>query len=138
MNAKKICYPAIFHPEEEGYSVSVPDFEKVNYGCYTEGDTFEEACQMAFDAIGICVNDLIERNIELPEPSKPESIEKEDNDFVVPVVFELEKYRRKNKNRVIKKTLTIPEWLNELAEANNVNFSEVLRNALAAKLDVSL
>ena len=37
---KKIrYYPAVFHPEAEGYSVSIPDIE----GCFTQGDTLEEA-----------------------------------------------------------------------------------------------
>ena len=49
MNA--IFYPAIFHPEETGYSVEIPDIE----GCFTQGDTMDEAVRMAQDAIGLCV-----------------------------------------------------------------------------------
>lgn len=48
MNA--IFYPAIFHPEETGYSVEIPDIE----GCFTQGDTMDEAVRMAQDAIGLC------------------------------------------------------------------------------------
>ena len=135
---KKICYPCIFHPEEIGYSVSVPDFDKVNYGCFTQGDTFEEACDMAFDAIGLCIEDILDSKMDLPIPTKPEELEKADGDFVVPVVFDMEKYQKTCKTKMVKKTLTIPEWLNALAEEQGVNFSKVLRNALANQLDVSL
>ena len=45
----KLFYPAVFHPEDTGYSVSVPDLD----GCFMEGDTLEEAYEMAFDAIGL-------------------------------------------------------------------------------------
>ena len=45
MNA--VFYPAVFHPEATGYSVTVPDIE----GCFTQGDTMDEALRMAQDAI---------------------------------------------------------------------------------------
>ena len=51
MNA--IFYPAIFHPEETGYSVEIPDIE----GCFTQGDTMDEAVRMAQDAIGLMLED---------------------------------------------------------------------------------
>ena len=47
----KVFYPAVFHPEEVGFSVSVPDID----GCFSEGDTMEEAMEMTFDAIGLCL-----------------------------------------------------------------------------------
>lgn len=134
----KLCYPAIFHPEETGYSVIVPDFEKVGYGCFTEGDSFEESCEMAFEAIGICIEDLVENEKEFPIASKPEDIQKDGKDFVVPIVFDMEKYVKENKTRMIKKTLTIPEWLNDIAEKENINFSLVLRNALVNQLGISM
>ena len=51
---KKIYYPAVFHPEEIGYSVTVPDIP----GCFTQGDTLQEAVEMASDAIGLCFSDV--------------------------------------------------------------------------------
>ena len=50
----QIFYPAIFHPEDVGYSVFVPDID----GCFSQGDTLEEAYDMAFDAVGLCLADL--------------------------------------------------------------------------------
>ena len=134
----KICYPAVFHPEETGYSVVVPDFKKVNYGCFTEGETFAEACDMAMDAIGICLEDLSARGIEVPEPSRPEDLPREDKDFIVPISFSVAKYYQNDKSKSVKKTLTIPEWLNDLAEKENINFSNTLKKALAAQLGISI
>lgn len=86
----KVCYPAIFHPEEVGYSVMVPDFDQVNIGCVTQGDTFEEACSMAFDAIKLCIETLINEGKALPVASKLEGIEKRAGDFVVPITVDNE------------------------------------------------
>lgn len=138
MVTNRICFPAIFHPEEVGYSVSVPDFDKAGYGCFTEGDTFEQAYDMAFEAIGICLEDIIANGEKVPEATKPELLEKEAGDFVVPVMFEMNEYEKRSKPKLVKKTLTIPEWLNELAEKQNVNFSNVLKNALADQLNIGL
>lgn len=138
MKQLSICYPAIFHPEAPGYSVSVPDLEKAGYGCYTQGDTFEEACSMAFDAVGLCLEDIFDQAIEIPSPSKPEDIQKDGQDFVVPILFDMAKYAQKNRTQSVKKTLSIPAWLNDLAEENHINFSKVLKSALARELGVSL
>lgn len=138
MKQLNVCYPAIFHPEEVGYSVSVPDLEAAGYGCYTEGDTFEEACSMAFDAVGLCLEDLLDRALEIPPASKPEDIQKDPQDFVVPILFDMVKYAQQNRTQSVKKTLSIPAWLNDLAEENHINFSKVLKTALARELGVTL
>lgn len=126
----KLFYPAIFHPEEIGYSVFVPDID----GCYTQGDTLEDAYDMAFDAVGLCLEDLASRNEPYPEPSKPEAIQPDNGDCVVLIKFDPVAYQRKHDTRAVKKTLTIPSWLNTLAEENNVNFSKVLQRALMNQL----
>lgn len=127
---KKIYYPAVFHPEEEGgFSVSVPDIE----GCFTQGETIAEAVEMAQDAIGLMLEDCS----VWPEASSPAGIACEPGEFVVMVQFDALAYRRKHDNRAVKKTLTIPSWLNELAIENNINFSGVLQDALKEKLGLA-
>ena len=39
-------------------------------------------------------------------------------------------------SRAVKKTLSIPEWLNEAAIAMDINFSQVLQEALLAKIQM--
>lgn len=125
----KIYYPAVFHPEEIGYSVSVPDVE----GCFSEGDTLEEAFEMITDAIGLC---LEECNGDFPHSSKPNEIKTEGEDFVSLIAFDQLAYRKKHDTRSVKKTLTIPSWLNTVAEDNHINFSGVLQDALKAQLNI--
>ena len=87
MNA--IFYPAIFHPEETGYSVEIPDIE----GCFTQGDTMDEAVRMAQDAIGLMLEDCK----VCPEPSVPSALHVDPEDFVVMVPFDMEEYEKRYK-----------------------------------------
>lgn len=125
---KNIFYPAVFHPEDVGYSVTIPDIE----GCFTQGDTMDEAVEMAQDAIGLMLEDVK----DYPVPSDPSTIQTEKKDFVAMVPFNWMDYKRRNDNKAVKKTLTIPSWLNEAAEAAHINFSGVLQDALVVKLNI--
>lgn len=89
----KISYPVLFTPEESGgYSVYVPDMNQIQIGCYTCGDTFEEAYEMVLDAIGLALEDIPFE--KYPVPSAPNQIEKEDSDIIVMVEFDLDKYMK--------------------------------------------
>lgn len=129
----KLFYPAVFHPEETGYSVSVPDLD----GCFTEGgDTLEEAYNMAFDAIGLCITDILNNKQKVPAASVPKKISRDSDDFVVLVEFDMTAYLKKHDSKAVKKTLTIPSWLNEAAEEKHINFSAVLQDGLKKQLNV--
>lgn len=127
---KKMFYPAVFHRAEEGgYWITFPDIPE----CITEGDNMEEAYNMAVDALGLALTDRIKEKQDLPKASEVDDI-KEDGTVVV-VQFDLEEYNRKHNNRAVKKTLSIPEWLNEEALAMNINFSQVLQEALLERIN---
>lgn len=128
---KNYFYPAIFTKEENGYSVRFPDFP----GCFTEGDTLEEAYKMATCAIGLYAQNE-DGEFEFPEASEPNSVELEEDEFSVLVEFDVLEYLKNTSEKAVKKTLTIPSWLNSLAEQNNVNFSKVLQTALREHLGV--
>lgn len=130
MSMKKLFYPVVFHKEDDGYSVYVPDLD----GCNTQGDTLEQAYEMAFDAIGLYISDLIAENKSIPAASAPNEIQKGQDDFVVLMDFDFEKYSEKYDSRSVKKTLTIPAWLNTMSEQRGVNFSAVLQEALKENL----
>lgn len=125
---KNIYYPAIFHPEDIGYSVSIPDID----GCVTQGDTLDEAVEMAQAAIGLMLEDIQ----DIPAPSSAAHIQTAGEDFVVVIPFDREDYQRKHNNRAVKKTLSLPQWLNEEAEAAHINFSGLLQEALKARLNI--
>ena len=92
---------------------------------------------MAFDAIGLFVEDLLENKKELPQPSSPKKLGCDPDDFVVLVEFDREAYNRKHNSKAVKKTLTIPSWLNEAAEERHINFSSVLQEALKQQLNIA-
>lgn len=127
----KLFYPAVFHEAEEGgYWLTFPDFP----GVFSQGETMEEAYEMAIDALGLCIFDTEKEKISLPVPTKPTEMKLESKTAVVIIEFDIDAYRRKHNSKAVKKTLTIPEWLNEEAMALGINFSQVLQEALLQKL----
>lgn len=123
---KKLFYPAIFHKAEEGgFWVSFPDIPE----CLTEGDDMEQAYEMAVEALGLAITDKIENKEKIPQAAELDKITVEDGVLVI-VEFDLQEYRKKHNSKAVKKTLTIPEWLNEEAIELGVNFSQVLQEGL--------
>lgn len=131
---EKRIYPAVFHPEEVGgYSVDFPDL----LGCVTEGDTLEEAIRMATDALGIYLYSLKEDGEEAPKASDPADIKVSGRDFVSLITYDEVAYVKRTDNHSVKKTLTIPAWMDTLARENNLNFSNVLQNAIRRELNLA-
>ncbi len=127
----KLFYPAIFHKADEGgFWVSFPDIPE----CLTEGDSMEQAYKMAVDALGLCITDRINNREEIPTASFPDKISVNDG-FLMVIEFDLQAYKKRTNSKAVKKTLSIPEWLNEEATAIGVNFSQVLQEALIAKIE---
>lgn len=126
----KKFFPVIFTKEEVGFSTSAVDLE----GCFSEGDTFEEAYQNTKDAIGLFLEDTAEPELTNISGIIP-ALEK--GQFVCVVEFDEKEYLKKNRSKSVKKTLTIPEWLNDEAEKQHVNFSGILQEALIDKLNIS-
>lgn len=128
----KLVYPAKFYYEEKGYSVEVPDL----LGCVTQGDNLEQTMEMAQDAALGWILTAIEENEEIPTPSQIETIKIDEKEgFKTLLLLDIDKYTEKYGTKTsIKKTLTIPEWLNKRAEKIGINFSQVLQEALLNKI----
>ncbi|MBQ7679065.1 MAG: type II toxin-antitoxin system HicB family antitoxin [Butyrivibrio sp.] len=124
-------YPAIFTKDENGrYAVLFKDLE----GCYTCGDTLEEAILMAEDVLAFTLYSYEKNKKEIPKPSTV--FEVKENEFINQIRCDTDEYHKRNSNRAVKKTLSIPEWLNEKAVAAGMNFSQVLQEALKEKLEI--
>lgn len=129
----KLFYPAIFHKAEEGgFWVTFPDIPE----CMTQGDDMNQAYEMAFEALGLAITSKVEEGEEIPTASQPDEIDSSDG-FLVVVEFDMYEYQRKHNSKAVKKTLSIPEWLNEEAMRKGINFSQVLQEALVVKLGIS-
>lgn len=129
MNGKLTVFPAIFTYDDKYYNVDFIDL----IGCSTFGNSIQEAYKMAQEAMGLFLDNLI----NYPKPTlKISEIKLKENQFVSFVSIDMEDYRKKFNNKSIKKTLTIPAWLNYLAEKENINFSQILQEAIKEKLNI--
>ena len=120
-------YPAIFHKENNSYWVEFPDLE----GCQTYGDTLNETMEYAQEALSAYLLTLLEQNLPLAQPSDISSLSYGSDSFITLVTCDINQYKD---TKAVKKTLTIPAWLNERALAMNINFSQVLQEALLTKI----
>ena len=127
----KMFYPAIFHREGDGFWVTFPDFPE----CFTEGDNMELAYEMAVEALGLAIMSRKTEGQEIPIASQPDTIIIKEGILVV-VEFDMLEYCKKHNSRAVKKTLSIPEWLNEEAMAMGVNFSQVLQDIQVLPLEL--
>jgi hypothetical protein len=105
-------------------------------GCYTSGDDIADAIYMAQDVLNLTLYDLEQDKKPIPDASKPHDIKTTGGQFTSVVVVDTETYRRFYENKAVKKTLTIPMWLNERAERANINFSGILQDALKVHLHI--
>lgn len=124
------AYPAIFHREEDGYSVTFPDLP----GCISEGDNMPDAITQAQEALGGYLFSLQERGLAIPPASRIQDVPIDDDDFPSMIAADTLAFAPRMKS--VKKTLTIPQWLNDQAENHNVNFSQVLQKALIEHLSL--
>ena len=130
----KYVYPAVFRPEETGgFCVFFPDIE-----CgATQGESIPECIDMAQDFLCLALYDMEENKKQIPIATEIKGIQTEEHDIVTLISVDTEYYRRFYSNKLVKKTLNIPMWLNEQAEQANVNFSALLQSALKAHLHIN-
>jgi len=137
-------YPACFFYENDSYSVVFPDLNWLA----TQGDTFQEAMEMAVDCLAGYLHTCKMDGDDIPKPSKisdidPEAVAKEIDPespmceaFVNMVSVDVDSYAKEHFEKSVKKTLTIPVWLNTAALEQNINFSQTLQEALKEKLNI--
>lgn len=122
-------FPAVFFKEDDnGYNVRFPDID----GAFTCGNDFEEAMLMAKDCLELNL-DTVDK---IPNISDLKDIKLEENEYIVMIQADMLSFKKKYDNKSIKKTLTIPKWLNELGTKKKINFSQVLQKALKNELNI--
>lgn len=135
----KYTYPAIFtiEPDGSGVSVTFPDLPHV----YTGGKDIQNALLMADDILPLMLCEYEDSKTEFAKPSSMKdvnaSIKDDDNSFATLIFADTLEYRKQTSNKAVKKTLSIPAWMDTIAKQNNVNFSQVLQDALTEKLHLA-
>jgi len=126
MKKDTYCYIAAVSFEDDGISINFPDLA----GCFSCVDNENEIHKVAKEVLGLHLWSMENDNEKIPEPTKIKDIMLENNETAMLVEVFMPPVRDRINNRVVKKTLTIPQWLNTEAERQGVNFSMVLQNGL--------
>ncbi|MDR3318216.1 MAG: type II toxin-antitoxin system HicB family antitoxin [Clostridiales bacterium] len=128
----KYVYPAIFTREDNVIYVNFPDIEN----CFTDGHDLSQALENAQDVLSLTLCGIEDDGIAIPQPTAIESIVVNDNQFVNFIQADTVDYRRFYRACSVRKSLTIPTWLNQKAEQSGINFSQLLQEALKKQLNV--
>ncbi len=129
--SKKLIYPAVFLQDDDGITITFPDLP----GCISCAATFEEAYDMAKEAMELYLEDYLKDLFaSAPKPSQLQNIKTKENECIALIELDIDEYLKAFDNRAVKKTLTIPYWLNDLATKKNLNFSQILQDALKERL----
>ncbi|MEN6372227.1 MAG: type II toxin-antitoxin system HicB family antitoxin, partial [Armatimonadota bacterium] len=125
--------PAVFQYEPEGITITFPDFP----GCISEADSDEEAVKNAQDALASRLFADEEDRTPIPEPMKLVDIPLQSNERAVLIEVYMPIVRAQLKPKYVKRTVTLPEWLNIAAEKYGFNFSRVLQEALKDRMNMN-
>lgn len=128
---EKYIYPAIFDFSEKEISIEFPDLE----GAYSCGNTFETALENAKECLEAYLNCLEETGEDIPIPNSIKNYELKNNQQFILIQADMISFKKKYDRKTIKKTLTIPKWLNDLAVEKKINFSKLLRKSLEIELE---
>jgi len=126
-------YPCVFIYKDTKISIYFPDLD----GCISSGENESDAFINAKDVLCLHLFGMEQDGDEIPEPSELRSLKLQDNYTAALIEVFMPPFRAKQANKYIKKTLTIPAWLNIEAEQAGVNFSQILQNGLKEYLHIT-
>ena len=126
-------FPAFFHISNDGISITFPDLP----GCIPCASTMEEAFKNAKEALQLHLFGMEEDEESIPEPSSISSLTPSVGQVLAIIDAWMPPFREKMLNKSMNKTVTIPRWLNSLAEKEKVNYSHLLQDALKIYLGVN-
>ena len=133
MNKKDLAiYPAIFEYAEDGITITFQDLP----GCISCAGSQEEAIYMAKDVLGVFITACESLGYTIPVASKGTDIKAEPGQSVFMIDVWLPIYREEKRSGSVKKNVTIPVWLNSLAEKQKLNFSQILQAGIKASLGI--
>ncbi len=120
-------------PDGSGYFARIPDVS----GCITTGNSIPDTMDNIRDALALTLCGLEDLGKQLPNPSNPEAIQHDDDSFLALIDIDIEKYRKETDMRSVRKNVSMPAWLSNMADARGINCSQVLQDALKLKLGIT-
>ena len=126
MYPNNYAFPAFFYYDEDGISIEFPDLP----GCLPCAQTSEEAFRNAKEALGLHLFGMEQDGDTIPSPTPVKELRPDDGAAIAMVEVFMPSVRDRINKKTVKKTLTLPAWLNREAEAANVNFSLILQESL--------
>lgn len=129
----RYIFPAVIKLSEDAYEVSFPDIDN----CFTFGEDLEDTLDSARDVLELCLYDMEQDSVTIPDPSGFQDVKLDINESIAWINVWMIPVRDKMENRSIKKTLTIPKWINDIGVENNINFSQVLQAAIKEKIGIN-
>ena len=132
---ERYAYPAYFtpyHDDGDYWVVRFPDLD----GCMTNAETLEKTIEQAHNILEDYMALLERDGHTIPKPTPYEDAKAEKDEIVQLVVVPMASARRRWDESTVKKTLTLPRWLDEMGQQAGFNFSQVLQEGLRERLHI--
>ena len=126
-------YPAFFKANDDGIIVTFPDLEDT----FTDGETMQEAFENAEDVLNLMLWNREEENATIPPPSTPEKILVPRGAILAMIKADTLAYRKQHDQKTIRRSVTLPRWLDSIAREHNINFSQLMQNAIRRECGIS-
>ncbi len=127
---KKLIYPCVVRKEDDIYYANFPDFN----ACFTDAESIDELFANTKEVLNGVIFTMLKNKMDLPAAG--ENIKLEEGEFLILVESPVGVIKDRINNMAVKKTLTLPAWMNEMAMEHNVNFSQVLQEGLKRELNI--
>ena len=131
MKTERYFYPAIFNYEDDEIAVIFPDLNVA-----TRGENEQDALISARELLGVVMLGLEEDKEEIPTPSQLNRVKLQKGETVTLIDVYMPSIRNANINKSVNRTVTLPTWLNSIAIEHNINFSQLLQDAIKKQLSL--
>ncbi len=127
---KKLIYPCVVRKEDDIYYANFPDFN----ACFTDAESIDELFANTKEVLNGVIFTMLKNKMDLP--ADVENIKLEEGEFLILVESPVGAIKDRINNMAVKKTLTLPAWMNEMAMEHDINFSQVLQEGLKRELNI--
>ncbi len=127
---KKLIYPCVVRKEDDIYFANLPDFN----ACFTDAGSIDELFANTKEVLNGVIFTMLKNKMDLPAAG--ENIKLEEGEFLILVESPVGVIKDRINNMAVKKTLTLPAWMNEMAMEHDINFSQVLQEGLKKELNI--